>query len=61
MRFDAMLADFSPAEWAVFDGFKGNVWGHKLRLEQERLPWEAAMQAVREALARDARATPCNP
>lgn len=56
-----MFADFSPAEWAVFDGFKGNVWGHKLRLEQERLPWEAATQGVRETLARDARATPCNP
>ena len=56
-HIDAVLADLTPAERAVFDGLKGNVWGHKVRLEQERLPWDAAMQAVREALACMAGAT----
>ena len=58
---DAVLADLAPAERAVFDGLKGNVWGHKVRLEQERLPWGAAMQRVRDALAGDASAAPFDP
>ena len=37
-------------ERAVFERLRANVWGHGVRLEQERLPWEPAMDALRRAL-----------
>ena len=47
---DAVLANLNEAERAVFDGLKANTWGHRVRLEQERLAWGPAMEAVQAAL-----------
>lgn len=37
-------------ERAVFDGLRGNVWRQAVRLEQERIPWEYALAALRAAM-----------
>ena len=37
-------------EQAVYQGIKGNAWGQNIRLEQERIAWELAWQALRQAL-----------
>ncbi len=37
-------------EQAVYQGIKGNAWGQNIRLEQERIAWELAWQALRRAL-----------
>lgn len=47
---DAELAELNPNERAVFDGLREGRWGTKLRLEQERLPWQVAMVEVQRAL-----------
>jgi hypothetical protein len=47
---EADLPRLTPNEHAVFDGLRANVWGQGVRLEQERIPWPAAMAALREAL-----------
>lgn len=47
---EAGLPNLTADERAVFDGLKSNVWGHKVRLEQERLPWGKALSAVNSAL-----------
>ena len=47
---DAGLPNLTASERAVFDGLKGNVWGHKVRLEQVRLPWRSSVEAVKDAL-----------
>ncbi len=39
-----------PAERDVFEGLIQDRWGSRVRLEQERLPWDAAMRALREAV-----------
>jgi hypothetical protein len=43
------LASLTPAERAVYDGLRGNVWGQSLRLEQERIGWDIAWPAVMAA------------
>lgn len=47
---EAELADLSQAERTVFDGLKAGLWGPKVRLEQERLPWTAAVQTLQRAI-----------
>lgn len=37
-------------EQAVFDRLRANFWGEGVRLEQERVPWNEALNTVREAL-----------
>jgi hypothetical protein len=46
------LPNLEPHERAVFEGLKSDRWGQRLRLEQERLPWNYAMETLREALER---------
>lgn len=41
----------TPAEAAVFAALRDNAWGHQLRLEQERIPWPYAVQALKNALS----------
>lgn len=48
---EAELAELKEGERAVFLGLRAGSWGTKLRLEQERIPWAHAVQAVRDALA----------
>lgn len=43
---EAELPNLTTAERAVFDGLKCNTWGHRVRLEQERLPWHMALSAI---------------
>lgn len=38
-------------ELAVYVALKSNVWGSKVRLEQERLPWESCLDALHAALS----------
>ena len=42
--------DLTESERTVVAGLRANTWGHRLRLEQERLPWEPAVAKVREAV-----------
>ena len=44
-------------EREVFDGLRSDRWGTRLRLEQERIPWDQAMRAVRAAIGHCARTT----
>lgn len=41
----------TPHESAMYDGIRTNRWGEQIRLEQERLPWPTALQALAAALA----------
>jgi hypothetical protein len=43
---DAALEHLLPSERSVFDGLRSNVWGERVRLEQERLPWDLAIETV---------------
>ncbi len=45
------LEHLNEAEQAVYTALKTNLWGQKVRLEQERLQWESAMQTLLTALA----------
>ena len=36
-------------ERAAYLGLRSNAWGQKVRLEQERLPWDVAIHALRSA------------
>jgi len=47
---DADLPHLTGAERAVFDRLRANLWGQAVRLEQERIPWPAAISTLREAL-----------
>jgi hypothetical protein len=47
---ESELPSLTLDERAVFAGLKSNRWGTKVRLEQERIPWAAALQAIRRAL-----------
>ncbi|HVZ31067.1 MAG TPA: DUF2220 domain-containing protein, partial [Polyangiaceae bacterium] len=51
---DAGLPHLTKPERAVFDKLRTNEWGQGVRLEQERIPWRLALDAVRAALATDA-------
>jgi hypothetical protein len=44
----------SAAEREVFDGLRSQRWGRQLRLEQERIPWQVAVQELQSRLAGDA-------
>jgi len=33
-------------ELAVYTALKANTWGQKVRLEQERLPWESSLKEL---------------
>ncbi len=50
---DALTAD----ERRLFEDLRGGRWGPQVRLEQERLPWDAALAAIGAALADAARRT----
>lgn len=43
---NAELELLQAHERAVFNGLKANTWGQQLRLEQERLPWTWALNAI---------------
>lgn len=47
---EADLPELTVDERAVFDGLRAGRWGAKLRLEQERLPWNEALAEVERAL-----------
>lgn len=40
----------TPEERGVYEGLRANRWGVQLRMEQERVSWDLALDAVREAL-----------
>ena len=40
----------SVSELAVYDGLRANRWGERVRLEQERIAWPAALDAISSAL-----------
>jgi len=40
----------SDSEKAVYQAMKHNVWGQSIRLEQERIAWDVAWNAVRQAI-----------
>jgi len=44
---DAELAELTSEEREVFDGLRSGRWGAKIRLEQERITWPDAMEALR--------------
>ena len=37
-------------ERAVYEGLCANRWGERVRLEQERIAWPAALEAISNAL-----------
>ncbi len=47
---DVDLVHLEEHERAVYAGLRANTWGQRVRLEQERLPWDIAVAAVRSAL-----------
>lgn len=47
---DIELNELKPSERAVFDGLRSGLWGAKLRLEQERIPWGLAFDAIQAAI-----------
>ncbi len=46
------LEHLNEHEAAVYAALKANNWGQKVRLEQERLPWDYSMQKLKNALER---------
>jgi hypothetical protein len=48
---DAALEALTAAERRLFEDLRGGRWGLRVRLEQERLPWDAALAAIEAALA----------
>lgn len=40
----------TPEELSVYEGLRANRWGVRLRMEQERVSWELALDALHEAL-----------
>ncbi len=45
------LPRLRPEERTVYDALRAQTWGERVRLEQERLPWDAAVRAITAALA----------
>ena len=41
-----VLQHLKPDEHEVYDGLRSNRWGERLRLEQERIPWQFAMDRL---------------
>ncbi len=50
-NMEAGLASLTPPEREVLDGLRAQQWGHNVRLEQERIPWEQAWEKICAALA----------
>lgn len=46
------LEHLNEHERVVYAALKGNTWGQKVRLEQERLPWERSIAALLAELVR---------
>jgi hypothetical protein len=38
-------------ELAVYEGLRSNIWGEQIRLEQERIAWSDALNALTSAIA----------
>jgi hypothetical protein len=47
------LSQLTASERRVYQGLKAQTWGTNLRLEQERIPWQHALEVVAAALAVD--------
>lgn len=47
---DVELGELNPSERAIFDGLRAGLWGAKVRLEQERIPWAFALDALLAAI-----------
>ena len=45
------LPRLRPEERTVYDALRAQIWGERVRLEQERLPWGTAVRAITAALA----------
>jgi hypothetical protein len=50
------LSALDERETAVYRGLRANSWGQKVRFEQERVPWDEAIFAVRQAIGVSAQA-----
>lgn len=48
---DIALERLNEDELAVYAALKANTWGQKVRLEQERLPWERSIAVLLAALS----------
>jgi hypothetical protein len=46
------LEHLSEHELAVYTALKANAWGQKVRLEQERLPWEHCLGVLKATLSK---------
>jgi hypothetical protein len=44
------LEHLNKHELAVYDALRDNTWGQKVRLEQERLPWDMCIRSIAFAL-----------
>ena len=47
------LEQLNEHELAVYTALKANTWGQKVRLEQERLPWEHCLGVLKAALSQN--------
>jgi hypothetical protein len=47
------LTQLTDSERDVLEGLRGQRWGANVRLEQERIPWQTAWGALRDALSYD--------
>ena len=44
------LSLLSDRELEVYQAIRRNVWGQNIRLEQERIAWDVAWRALRQAI-----------
>ncbi len=49
-QYRGKLTHLTPDETRVYEGLQTDRWGENLRLEQERIPWEAALAEVKARL-----------
>lgn len=47
---NAALETLHDSERAVYEGLRNHAWGQNVRLEQERLAWEPALQKLQDAI-----------
>ena len=55
----AELPNLLGHEIEVYEGLRRQTWGRNIRLEQERIPWAAAVQALGKALGGPRASTDC--
>lgn len=55
---DIELEQLTPEERHVYRGLRVDAWGERLRLEQERLPWDTAVAVLKTVLSRKEDTTP---